>query len=175
MEVLGFRQKEKETLGAAWAQFLDLNMSGPNLELSKLMLLQHFHRGLSKESAQFLDIFSRGSFTHLTPSERRNVLNKILENTPYTGIFDEFPEEEVDEILESENEVSPIQPTPVTAPLSKPIKVDPPVENHHSLEDEETHPMDFTDEIDDDLFSNFGKASNFLIQPKPRACNSSFQ
>jgi hypothetical protein len=111
----------------------------------------------------------------LTPSEGRNVLNKILENTPYTGIFDEFPEEEVDEILESENEVSPIQPTPVTAPLSKPIKVDPPVENHHSLEDEETHPMDFTDEIDDDLFSNFGKASNFLIQPKPRACNSYFQ
>jgi hypothetical protein len=73
----------------------------------------------------------------LTPSEGRNFLNKILENTPYTGIFDEFPEEEVDEILELENEVSPIQPTPVTALLSEPIKVEPPVENHHSLEDEE--------------------------------------
>jgi hypothetical protein len=59
----------------------------------------------------------------LTPSEGRNVLNKILENTPYTGIFDEFPEEEVDEILESENETLPIQPTPMTAPLSEPIKV----------------------------------------------------
>jgi hypothetical protein len=68
-------------------------MFGPNLKLSEPMLLHHFRRGLSKESAQFLDIFSRGSFTHLTPSERRNVLNKILENTPYTGIFDEFPEE----------------------------------------------------------------------------------
>jgi hypothetical protein len=30
MEVLGFRQRKK-TLGAAWARFLDLNMSGPNL------------------------------------------------------------------------------------------------------------------------------------------------
>jgi hypothetical protein len=39
MEVLGFRQKEKETLGVAWARLLDLNMSGPNLELSEPMLL----------------------------------------------------------------------------------------------------------------------------------------
>jgi hypothetical protein len=111
----------------------------------------------------------------LTPSEGRNFLNKILENTPYTSIFDEFPEEEVDEILELENEVSPIQPTPVTALLSEPIKVEPLVENHHSLEDEETHPMDFISEIEDDLFSEFGNASNFLIQPKPRVCNSPFQ
>jgi hypothetical protein len=99
MEVLGFRQKEKESLGSSWARFLDLNMSGPNLELPEPMLLQHFRRGLGKESAQSLDISSGGAFTHLTPSERRNVLNKILENTPYIGIFDEFPKEEVDEIL----------------------------------------------------------------------------
>jgi hypothetical protein len=111
----------------------------------------------------------------LTPNEGRNVLNKILENTPYTGIFDEFPEEEVDEILESENEVSPIQPTPVTTPLSEPIKEEPPVENLHSIEDEETHPMEFIGEIEDDLFSDFGNASNFPIQPIPRACNSPFQ
>jgi hypothetical protein len=44
----------------------------------------------------------------LTPIEGRNVLNKIFENTPYTGIFDEFLEEEVDEILKPENEVFPI-------------------------------------------------------------------
>jgi hypothetical protein len=91
-------------------------MSGPNLEFSEPMRLQQFRRGLSKESAQFLNISSGGSFTHLTPSEGRNVLNIILENIPYIGIFNEFPEEEVDEILESENEVLHIQPTPVTAP-----------------------------------------------------------
>jgi hypothetical protein len=163
MEVLGFRQKEKETLGAAWARFSDLNMSSPNLELSELMLLQHFRRGLSKESAQSLDISSGGAFTNLTPSEGRNVFNKILENIPYTGIFDEFPEEEVDEILELENEILPIQPTPVTTSLSEPIKVGPPVENHHSLEVEETHLMDFISEIEDDLFSDIGNALNFPI------------
>jgi hypothetical protein len=63
----------------------------------------------------------------------------------------------------------------VTAPLSEPIKVEPPVENLHSPEDEETHPMDFISEIEDELFSDFGKASNFPIQPKPRVCNSPFQ
>jgi hypothetical protein len=97
-------------------------MSGPNLELSKLMLLQHFHRGLSKESAQFLDISSGDSFTLLTSSDGRNIHNKIVENTPYTSIFDEFTEEEVDEILEPENEVLPIQPTPMAVPFSEPIK-----------------------------------------------------
>jgi hypothetical protein len=35
--------------------------------------------------------------------------------------------------------------------------------------------MDFISKIEDDLFSDFGNASNSLIQPKPRACNSSFQ
>jgi hypothetical protein len=34
----------------------------------------------------------------------------------------------------------------------EPIKVEPPVENLHSLKDEETHPMDFIGEIKDDLF-----------------------
>jgi hypothetical protein len=63
----------------------------------------------------------------LTPSEGRKVLNKILENTPYTGIFDEFPKEDVKEILEPGNELLPIQPTPMTAPLSEPTKVEPPV------------------------------------------------
>jgi hypothetical protein len=139
------------------------------------MLLQHFHRGLGKESAESLDISSGNAVTHLTPSEGRNVLNKILENTPYTGIFDEFSEEKADEILELENEVLLIQPTSVTTPLSEPIKVEPPKENLHSLEDKDTHPMDFISEIEDDLFSDFGNASNFPIQPKPRACNYLFQ
>ena len=58
------------------------------------MLLQHFYMGLSKDSTQFLDISSRGAFLHLSASEARAILNKILENTPYTGIHDELPEEE---------------------------------------------------------------------------------
>jgi hypothetical protein len=35
--------------------------------------------------------------------------------------------------------------------------------------------MDFISKIEDDLFLDFGNASNFLIQTKPLACHSQFQ
>jgi hypothetical protein len=57
------------------------------------VLLYHFHLGLGKEVALRLDISSEGLFTHKTISERKAILEKILENTPYTGIYDEFPKE----------------------------------------------------------------------------------
>jgi hypothetical protein len=39
--------------------------------------------------------------SHTCPLVRKAILQKILENTPYTGIYDEFPKEE------KENESSP--------------------------------------------------------------------
>ena len=50
-EVLSFKQKEKESLGAAWACFNDLVNSGPDLAIQDPMLLQHFYMGLSGETA----------------------------------------------------------------------------------------------------------------------------
>ena len=61
IEILTFRQKEKETLGAAWARFTDLINTGPNLSLPDHIILNHFHLGLSKEAADYLDISSGGS------------------------------------------------------------------------------------------------------------------
>jgi len=60
------------------------------------VLLQHFNYGLSKDAALFLDISSGGSFSHKIVSEGKAILAKILENTPYTGIYDEFPKEDVE-------------------------------------------------------------------------------
>jgi hypothetical protein len=100
IEILTFQQKE-ETLGAAWARFTSLKNTGPDLSLPDHVLLNHFHHGLSKEAAFHLDLSSGGSFTHMSFSEREAILQKILENTPYMGIYDEFPEEE------KENESSP--------------------------------------------------------------------
>jgi hypothetical protein len=48
-----------------------------------------------------LDTSSGGSFSHLTLSEGKDILGKILENTPYTGIFDEFPDEEEEEPMQT--------------------------------------------------------------------------
>jgi hypothetical protein len=56
--------------------------------------LEHFYLRLNKEAAIHLDTTSGGSFSHDTINEGKAILEKILENTPYTSIFDEFPEEE---------------------------------------------------------------------------------
>jgi hypothetical protein len=73
---------------------MSLTNSGSTLSLPKNILLEHFYLGLNKEVALHLDTASGGSFSHDTINEGKAILEKILENTPYTGIFDEFPKEE---------------------------------------------------------------------------------
>ena len=51
IEVLSFKQKEKESLGVAWAHFDDLVNYGPDLAIQDPWLLQHFYMGLSGETA----------------------------------------------------------------------------------------------------------------------------
>ena len=92
-EVLNFKQREKESLGAARAHLMDLYSSSPDLAIPEPILLQHFYLGLSKKSAQFLDIASGGTFLHLCISEGRSILDTIHENSPYTDGHHDSPEE----------------------------------------------------------------------------------
>jgi hypothetical protein len=115
-EVICFEQRKTESLGAAWARFTKIVDSSPNLGIAELALLQHFSNGLGPESAIFLDSSSGGSFTHLTLSKCKDILTKILQNTPYTGVYDEFPDEE--EITQEEH-------MPNTLSELKPIKEKP--------------------------------------------------
>jgi hypothetical protein len=73
---------------------MSLTNSGPTLSLPKNVLLEHFYLGLNKEAALHLDTTSGGSFSHETINKGKVILEKILKNTPYTSIFDEFPEEQ---------------------------------------------------------------------------------
>jgi hypothetical protein len=77
-EVLTFRQLEEESLTESWDRFIDLTLTGPNLAILDLILLQHFYEGLSKDSRESLDISSRGSFLHLLVSEARVTIKKII-------------------------------------------------------------------------------------------------
>jgi hypothetical protein len=79
------------------------------------MLLQHFYVGLSGETAKFLDTSSRGAFLHCSASEGRKILRKILENTPYTSVCNDGPEDVVEETLEEEPLI--VEPKPLTTPL----------------------------------------------------------
>lgn len=80
-EVLNFQQDEKESIGAAWAQFCMLTQAGLDLSLPNHVSLQHFCSDLDKESAMYLDISSRGSFTHKTMMEDTKLPYLILANT----------------------------------------------------------------------------------------------
>jgi len=86
MEILTFRQNGKESISVSWARFTLLVKSGPELSLPEHLLLQHFYVGLDKESTHHLDLTSGGSFAHLTPSESREVLDKILDRTSFVCI-----------------------------------------------------------------------------------------
>jgi hypothetical protein len=114
-KVLTFEQEEKESLGVAWARFNDLVNCGPDLSIQDQMLLQHFYVGLSRKTAQLLDMSSRGSFLHVSASEGREILTKILENTPYTSIRDDPPEDIVETAPKEEPMI--VEPEPLATPL----------------------------------------------------------
>jgi hypothetical protein len=87
IEVPTFKQKEKESLGASWDHFNSLITTSLDLGISDPMLLPHFYMGLSKDSAQSLDIASRGAFLCLSVSEARTILDKIIGNTPCSSMM----------------------------------------------------------------------------------------
>jgi hypothetical protein len=108
-EVIYFEQQKTKSLGAAWARFMKTVEFGPDLGIAEPIFLQHFGDGLGPESAVFLDSSSGGSFAHLTLSECKDILGKILENTPYMGVFDEFPDESEEPMTNTLSKPKPIE------------------------------------------------------------------
>ena len=92
-EALSFKQREEESLGAAWAHYTELISSGLDLGIPEAMHLQHFACGLSKKSITFLDKASGGSFLRKTISEAKAILDRILNDTEYTRVYEDPPEE----------------------------------------------------------------------------------
>ena len=92
MEAISFEQREEESLGAAWARYTELTSSGSDLRIPEAMQLQHFSYGLRTDSATYLDQASGGSFLYKTVSEAKAILNRILQNTEYTGVYEDPPE-----------------------------------------------------------------------------------
>jgi hypothetical protein len=69
--------------------------SGPPHKIDEEMLMQHFIYGLNPESERFLNLASKGSVMYKTAAEVRTILEKVLNSTQYTNIFDDPPEPEV--------------------------------------------------------------------------------
>ena len=66
----------------AWEGFNTLINTSPDLAIQDPILLQHFYMGLDRKNSKHLDTASGGSFLHVFANSRRNILTKILENTP---------------------------------------------------------------------------------------------
>jgi hypothetical protein len=113
-EVLSFRQLEEESLGMSWDCFNGLINTSLYLAIWDPILLQHFFKGLSKDSKEFIDLASRGVFLHLPISEARSMHEKICEITPCTSTHSE--------LLEEEKQSSPKLEEEVLIPKSQPIK-----------------------------------------------------
>jgi hypothetical protein len=89
----------------SWAHINDLITTGPNLVIQDPILLQHFYMGLSKNSMKFLYMASRGAFLHLSASEARSMLDRIIRKTPCTSNHDELPKGEKESSPNQEEEV----------------------------------------------------------------------
>jgi hypothetical protein len=91
IELLTLKQGE-ESLGATWARFMKMATSGPPHSIPEEMLMQHFVGGLKPESTHFMNVTSDGSSMYKIVSEVRTILEKVLDSTLYTGVFDDPPE-----------------------------------------------------------------------------------
>ena len=133
--------------------FISLINSGPNLSLPDHVLLYHFHLGLSKEATLQLDLSSGGSFTHKTIGEGKAIFEKILENTPYSGIYDEFPKETVELGPNQQEEARTTESEIPSYPSYDSVATEPPIKGkHHTSRDDETHPFTCPFEFEDDFF-----------------------
>jgi len=83
IDILGFKQLEEESIGAAWARFLRLLASSPDLSLPEDVSLNIFCSSLGMKSALNLDVVAGGSFAQITPTEGREILDFLLENSSF--------------------------------------------------------------------------------------------
>ena len=90
-QLISFEQGD-ESLGVAWARFMHLVDSGPPHQMPEEIFMQHFFYGLKPESAHFMNVASEGSVMYKTVAEVRTLLEKVLNSTEYTGIYDDPPE-----------------------------------------------------------------------------------
>jgi hypothetical protein len=108
-------------------------------------------------------------------SECKDILGKILEKTPYIGIFDEFPDEDEEPMtttlpeqkpMEEEHTFPTIQSVEDCTPLTKTWFTDEPFQPYQKVNDTS---FDFVYELYDELFEDFGNTWNYRRVERPKA------
>jgi hypothetical protein len=95
IELLTLQQKEKETLGTAWARFLSLINTGPNLSLLDHVFLYHFHQVLARKLLSILTYLLEAR-SHTKSLMRGNpFLRKSLKTPPILAFMTSFSKKQL--------------------------------------------------------------------------------
>ena len=68
---------------------MHLAISGPPHNIQEEMLMQHFVYSLNPKSEHFLNLASKGFVMYKIVAEVKNILEKVLNSTQYTDVFDD--------------------------------------------------------------------------------------
>jgi len=166
-EILAFEQVEKETVGAAWARFSRLLASSPDWSIPDDVALHIFYTGLDMDSADDLDIAAEGSFTHRSPIEGREILDRILRKSSLPS----YPGEPQHESKLHHESPSSAESSP-SPPTSLDSSVEPSPEPRASKE-EEIQPSKLSSQLEDYLYEILTNTSSYLCDGRPTASLSS--
>jgi hypothetical protein len=76
--ILDLEQREKESIGIAWARFSMLLYAGPDLSLPDGVILRLFCTGIDIDADLCLDMTARDCFTHKTMTEQVEFLKHFI-------------------------------------------------------------------------------------------------
>ena len=121
--------------------------------------MQHFFYGLKPESAHFMNVASEGSVVYKIMAKVRTLLEKVLNSTDYTSIYDDPPEP-----IEQLSEMQQLQILSVAFSLPPPYIeeiTEPPKSSDHEplIED---MPMFIPDLFTDEEYLELGNAASMV-------------
>jgi hypothetical protein len=155
-EVLNFAQKEEESLGAAWSEYNQLALSGPELSIPDAIFMQHWVQGLDTETAEYLDMTSGGVFVHCTVEEGRSILDRIILVTPLEDLQIKAPLISEDEPKITYPDTSDVSTSPAKKELLQLIASG--IGSENKIEDLTTFPLSIEEDCLDDDIGNSSKA-----------------
>ena len=125
--------------------------------------MQHFIYGLNPESECFLNLASEGSIMYKTVAEVRTILEKVLNSTQYTDIFDDPPEPEVQPTKRQSLQILSVVSSPPLPHIEE--ITEPPKSSDHEplLED---LPMFIPDLFSEEEYIELGHVSNMSKEHK---------
>jgi hypothetical protein len=161
-EVLNFARKEGESLGEAWSRYNQLTLSGLELSIPDAMFMQHFVHGLGTESAQYLDMTSRGVFVHCTVEEGKSILDKILSVTPLEDLQIKAPliyEDETIITYLNNSDILALQAREEFLQLTTPR-----IGSENKIEDPTPFPLSIEEDCFDNDIGNSSKAPRLALK-----------